>query len=272
MLPWILGILLFFLGPLVKTFYYSINEMKLGVDGITYKFVGIDNFVKALTVNPDFNKLLLSSLADACLNVPIMILVSLFLAILLNGEYRGRGFFRMIYFIPIVLATGLASMEMTGSAIKEDTTNTIINTGFLAQFFISSGLPSQIINYLTQFVSAIFDVISTAGIQMLIFLAGLQSISPALYEVAKIEGATSYETFCKVTLPMVSPMILLCVVYSFTDSFYHSDLTDEIYNVAFIKSQYGLSASMSTLFMLASIVLIGIVSFFVSRRVFYYDK
>lgn len=273
LLPWIIGILIFFLGPLVKTFFYSFNEMKLGVSGIQYKYIAFDNFIKAVTVNPEFNQLLITSIVEACLNVPIMILVSLFLAILLNGEYKGRGFFRMIFFIPIVLATGLASMEMAGAGntLKEEA-DSIINTGFLAGFFIESGLPSSVISYLLNFVSTIFDVISTAGIQMLIFLAGLQSISPALYEVAKIEGATAYETFCKVTLPMVSPMILLCVVYSFTDSFYHSQLTDEIYNVAFTQSKYGLSASMSILFMLSSILVIGIVSFLVSRRVFYYDK
>jgi ABC-type sugar transport system permease subunit len=274
LLPWIIGISVFFLGPLIKTIYYSFNDMKVGVGGITYKYIGIDNFINALTENKDFNQLLLTSIGESVLNVPIMIMVSLFLAILLNGHYKGRGFFRMIFFIPIILATGLASMEMSGTnyVVREEASKTIINTGFLAQFFIDSGLPDRFVSYLLGFVSTIFDVISTAGIQMLIFLAGLQSISPSLYEVAKIEGATSYETFCKVTLPMVSPMILLCVVYSFTDSFYHSELTTEIYTVAFTKSQFGLSASMSILFMLTSLLIIGIVSLIVSRGVFYYDK
>ncbi|HWT73325.1 MAG TPA: sugar ABC transporter permease [Mobilitalea sp.] len=274
LLPWMIGMLLFFLGPLLKTFYYSLNDMKLGVAGIQYTFIGISNFIKALAENADFNQLLLTAIGEACLNVPVMIVVSLFLALLLNGNYWGRGFFRMIFFIPIILATGLASMEMSGTdyVVRESTSNTVINTGFLAQFFILSGLPQSVISYLVQFVSTIFNVITVSGIQMLIFLAGLQSISPSLYEVAKIEGATSYETFCRVTLPMVSPMILLCVVYSFSDSFYRAKLTDEIYKVAFTKSQYGLSASMSVLYLISSIVVIGIVSLVISRRVFYYDK
>lgn len=274
LLPWMIGMLMFFLRPLIQTIYYSFNEMKMGVNGITFTFVGLENFKNALTVNPEFNQLLITALAEATLNVPIIILVSLFVALLLNGNYLGRGFFRLIFFIPIILATGLTSMEMSNTSyvMVQETSQSIINTKFLADFFISSGMPQQFISYILGFISTIFEVISTSGIQMLIFLAGLQAISSSLYEVAKIEGATTYEIFCKITLPMVSPMILICVVYSFADSFYRAALTDKIYNVAFVESRYGLSAAMSTIFMIVSVMIIGIVSLLVSRKVFYYDK
>ena len=122
------------------------------------------------------------------------------------------------------------------------------------------------------FVNDIFDVITTAGVQMLIFLSGLQSISPSLYEVAKIEGCRQFECFCKITLPMISPMILVCMIYSLADSFARADISKMISTTTFTNAQYGLGAAMSAVYFLVSIFVILVLSAIVSKGVFYYDK
>lgn len=272
LLPWIIGVLIFFLGPLFRTFYYSLFEMKLQTNGFSYRYVGLDNFKYTLLVDPDFNQQLLTALAQTVKNVPIQIFVSLFVAILLNGEYKGKGFFRLIFFIPIILATGITKIELADISISEETAQSFVNTEFVMSIISNSGIPMSMINYVVTFVNDIFDVITTAGVQMLIFLAGLQSISPSLYEVAKIEGCSRFECFCKITLPMISPMILVCMIYSLADSFARADISETISNTTFTNAQYGMGAAMSVLYFIVSLTVILIASGIVSKGVFYYDK
>lgn len=272
LMPWAIGVLAFFLGPLVKTWYYAFFDMTLEKNGFHYVFTGFSNFKYALTVDPDFNKKLIEALTDVAKNVPIQIFVSLFVAILLNGEYKGRGFFRLIFFIPIILATGITKIELSGVNIAEEASQSVINTDAIISIISTSGIPVSAINLIMEFVESIFDVITTAGVQMLIFLAGLQAISPVLYEVAQIEGCTKFESFCKITLPMISPMILVCTIYSLADTFSNADVSETIQNIIFTNAKYGLGAAMSAIYFLVSLAVILIVSFIVSKGVFYYDK
>ncbi len=272
LMPWALGILIFFLGPIVKTFYYSVFNMSLGTNGFTYEFVGLQNYKYALTIDPIYNQEVLEALADTVKNVPIQIFVSLFVAMLLNGEYKGKGFFRLIFFIPIILATGITDINIADISLTEETSQTFVNTKLIMSIISSSGIPTTVINYITEFVNDIFEVITTAGVQMLIFLAGLQGISPSLYEVARIEGCSKFECFCKITLPMISPQILVCMVYSLADSFAKADISETISNTTFTNAQYGLGASMSAIYFIISILVILVSIGIVSKGVFYYDK
>lgn len=272
LMPWAIGILVFFLGPLVKTFYYSFFNMELKTGGFAYTFIGFQNYKQALLINPDFNKKVLTALAETAKNVPIQIFVSLFVAMLLNGDYKGKGFFRLVFFVPIILATGITKINLADITITEETSQSFVNTKTVMAIISSSGIPNFIINYITAFVNDIFDVITTAGVQMLIFMAGLQSISPSLYEVAKIEGCSKFESFCKITLPMISPMILVCMIYSLADSFAKADISDMLSTTTFTNAQYGLGAAMSAVYFLVSIIVILVCSLIVSKGVFYYDK
>jgi ABC-type sugar transport system permease subunit len=272
LLPWAIGILVFFLGPLVRTFYYSFFEMELATGGFSYKFTGLGNYKYALRVDPAFNQKLLAALTETLRNVPIQIFVSLFVAMLLNGEYKGKGFFRLIFFVPIILATGITKLELADITLAKEASESFVNTAGVTNILNSSGIPSVFINYIMVFVNDIFDVITTAGVQMLIFLSGLQSISPSLYEVAKIEGCSQFECFCKITLPMISPMILVCMIYSLADSFARADISKMISTTTFTNAQYGLGAAMSAVYFLVSIFVILVLSAIVSKGVFYYDK
>ena len=272
LLPWAIGILVFFLGPLVKTFYYSLFKMELGKGTFTYTWNGIENFRYALRVDPNFNQKLIEALVETARNVPIQIFVSLFVAMLLNGDYKGRGFFRLIFFIPIILATGITSLELADVTLSKESTQSFVNVKGFMSIITSSGIPVTLIDYITTFVNDIFEVITTAGVQMLIFLAGLQNISPSLYEVARIEGCSKFEVFCKITLPMISPMILVCMIYSLADSFARAEISDTISTTTFTNAQYGLGAAMSVIYFLVSLLVILVCSAIVSKGVFYYDK
>lgn len=273
LLPWLIGILVFFMGPLVKTFYYSLFEMKLETGGFSYKYIGIENFRQALMVNPNFNSAVVKALTDTVKSVPIQIFVSLFVAILLNGDYKGKGFFRLIFFVPIILATGITKINISDISLTAETSKSFFKgADMVISILASSGIPISVLTYIIAFVNDIFDVITTSGVQMLIFLAGLQGISPSLYEVAKIEGCSKFESFCKITLPMISPMILVCLIYSLADSFAQAKISDTISNTTFNQAQYGLGAAMSVIYFAVSLVVILVCSFVVSKGVFYYDK
>lgn len=275
LLPWMIGIVVFFMGPMLKTFYYAFFEMTLSNNGFQYEFVGLENFRQAMSVNPNFNKNVVEALSTVALNVPIQIFVSLFVAMLLNGKYKGRGLFRLIFFIPIILATGILKVNLgysVGSAMVKEDTMTLLNTSTLISIFTTGSFPPELLVIILKYVNMIFEVITTSGIQMLIFLAGLQSISLTLYEVAKIEGCSGFESFCKITLPMISPMILVCLIYSLADAFARADVTETIQSVTFTNAKYGLGAAMSAIYLFVSVIVILVLSFIVSKGVFYYDK
>lgn len=270
--PWAIGMLAFFLGPLVSTMWYALNEMALADGGFSYKFVGIENFKYALTVDPDFNQYIIEALTNVLRNVPFQVFISLFVAMMLNGDYKGRGFFRVIFFIPIILATGITDVELTTITAAEESSQSFVNADFLLEIFASSGIPASVMGFINGMVSNIFEVITKAGVQMLIFLAGLQGINPSLYEVAKLEGCSKFECFCKITLPMISPMILVCMVYSIADSFAGAEITEIINSTTFTSGKYGLGASMSAVYFVVSVAVTLIATFIVSKVVFYYDN
>lgn len=275
LLPWILGFAIFFIKPLIEVVIYSFNDVKLGESGgLVMSFTGIDNYVRALTIDPKFNEMLLTTIVTSIPTTFLIIIFSLLSGILLNGKFRGRMIARGIFFIPIIMAAGLVVATVGGATsqvMQGGQGEAMLGTSVLTNMLMESGFPKEFISAITGSVSSIFSVITLSGVQILIFLAGLQAISPSLYEVARIEGATGYETFWKVTFPMVSPLILTVSIYSLADAFLRSDITDRIYEIAFKESRYGLSASMSVIFLVATLLIMGIVSFLISRKVFYYD-
>ncbi|MGN0299417.1 MAG: carbohydrate ABC transporter permease [Lachnospiraceae bacterium] len=272
LIPWAIGFLAFFAIPLVTTFYYAFNEMQIMKNGgFSYTWVGIANFKNALTVNTEFNPALLEAIGEAIKNWPFQIFVSLFVAMLLNGDFKGRGFFRVVFIIPIILATGMTSIELSDVNVEEQAATSFINIGSIMQVVTASGIPISIINVIMEFVNDIFDVITTAGVQILIFLSGLQGISPSLYEVAKIEGCSAFESFCKITLPMISPMILVCTIYSLSDSFGMAEIAETI-NTTTFGGRYGLGASMSVIYFLVSTIIVLVITAIISGGVYYYDN
>ncbi|HHY82083.1 MAG TPA: sugar ABC transporter permease [Clostridiales bacterium] len=285
LIPWLTGFLVFFLKPLVETIYYSFNNVKIIEGGVSTEYVKWNNYIRAFTVDTMFNRLILTMISKTLPQVLIVIIFSLLAAILINGKYPGRSIARTIFFIPIIMGTSIASASLVGNDIisQEIMASTGMNTfgtRLILDVLANTGLPTEIVGYVSGAVSGIFQILAISGVPTLIFLAGLQSIPPSLYEVANIEGASAYEAFWKITLPMVSPMVLVCAVYSIIDAFFrHTIMVDGtnygivnyMYSIAFNQANYGLSAAMTVVYMLVSIIVVSVVSFLISKVVFYYD-
>lgn len=274
LIPWIIGFFVFFLYPIVEVVRFSFHEMSIMDSG--REFIGFQNYYQALQVNPNFTRSLVNTLTEALLLTPLVIIFSLLCAILLNGKFRGRGIARAIFFIPIIMATGLMLQRVTNLSaqlnVAGQTTGAVYGAEMIAELLYSMGIGKELISYLLNAVNDIFRVVSLSGVQILIFLSALQSINPSLYEVAKIEGATGYETFWKVTVVMVSPMVLTCTVYTLADLFLRSPVIELTQNIAFLQKRgVGLSAAMSITFLIMCVAVIGIVSWLIRKVVFYYD-
>ena len=279
MIPWLVGTVFFFLVPLVQVCIYSFHEITLDLGSINQTWVGLSNYIFVVRTHATFYQELITTFMQAVPNTILIIFFSLFAAVLLNGKYKFRGAARVLFFLPIVLATDIISVNL--STVAVDTIETASSTAssadltgamIIVNFLIEGvGLPKEMISTLLGVIANVFDTIRLSGVQILIFLAGLQSISPSMYEVAKMEGATTYETFWKVTLPTVSPLILTNVVYTITDNLMRTKLIDMIETTAFGQAQYGYSAAMSVVFLGCTLVLIGVASAIIGKVVFYND-
>lgn len=277
-LPWLLGFLFFFFIPLLTSLRYSFSTIEAKSSGILITFSGWQNYVDALTVNTSFNRTLTEAIVNMVVNVPLVVIFSLFLAVLLNQKFVGRSVARSIFFLPVILASGvIMSLESTSlvQAINDQSESSGILSGFgsfeLARMMLQAGVSETIVDYLTGAVDRIYQIVSQSGVQILIFLAGIQTISPQLYEASKIEGATGYEAFWKITFPMVSPLILVNMIYTIIDSFSNNALTQLIRDTGFVNFNFGLSSAMAWIYFVAIAVILVISTYLVSRKVFYHE-
>ncbi|GIO13248.1 lactose ABC transporter permease [Cohnella xylanilytica] len=282
--PWILGFIFFFLVPIVNSIRYSFNDLKASDNGYSLTFEGWSNYSQALYVDANFVRNLTTVVTNMVVNVPLIIIFSLFIAVLLNQKFFGRSFTRAIFFLPVILASGIMvsinnagfmQQIMNASLASGDPSGGSVN-GFLQSIelrgmLLDIGVNESIVNYLTGAVDRIYEIISQSGVQIIIFLAGLQSISPSLYEASRIEGATGYEAFWKITFPMVSPLILTNLVYTIIDSFLNNKVTQQINSIAFQTLDFGLSSAMAWIYFTIIAAILAISVILVSRRVFYHD-
>lgn len=279
-MPWLIGFVFLFATPMIQSIQFSFNKLTIiPTGGYELNFMGWGNFRQALFVDPTFNRTLIDSVVSMLVDVPLILFFSLFSATLLNQKFRGRGIARSIFFLPVILASGaIAAAEAAGLINLIGDSTVASEMGQVgSQFNIISmirlldeiGLPMAFTDYIVDAVMRIYDIISRSGVQILIFLAALQAVPGSLYEVAKIEGATPYESFWKITFPMVSPLILTNIIYTVIDSFSASPITKMISTTAFQTQNFGLSAAMSWLFTIVVSLILVIVGIIVSKKVFY---
>lgn len=271
--PWLIGFIFFFIKPMIQSFIYSFSVISPSVTGMEMKWIGWSNYIRAITEHVTFNRRLVESIMETLVNLPIILIFSLLVAVLLNGKYRGRGLARAIFFIPVIVTSGSIAATLSGGGqfLREVMSESSSGASFfqLSEFLLQAGLPVIFVNFLAGIVNAIYQVVSYSGVQILIFLSGLQSISPELYEASKIEGATGYEIFWKITLPMVSPLILTNAVFTIVELFVRSEVTQTIYNTAFKSSDFGLGASMAWIYFICIGLLLSLCMYVISKGVFY---
>lgn len=283
-LPWLIGFIWFYARSLFMSVQFSLSDLSVSPGGgYTLDFVGLDNFLYAFRAHATYKQVLTTSVGNMLIDVPLITFFSLFMAILLNRKFRGRTLVRAIFFLPVILnseaivdAMDLARNMMSGglssaSAEMAQASSGGMGIAYYMEMFGSLGIPEFLIVYLMGAVTRVSDIINASGVQIIIFIAALQSVPGSMYEVAKIEGATSYETFWKVTFPMVMPHIITNIVYTVVDSFTQSDVVELAYNTAFTESNYGLSSVFSLCSTAITCLILVIVCGAIQKRTFYYN-
>lgn len=277
-LPWFLGFLFLFMVPLISSFRYSLSNLQVSNEGFSLEFIGLANFREALFSHESYVRMLTESVLNIVVNTPLIIIFSLFFAVILNQKFHGRVLARAIFFLPVILASGIIASIENGDLMQSVVRNANDMTGGglsvmknldLTIMLLESGMSPILVEYLTGAVSRIYEIVSQSGVQILIFLAGLQSISPSLYEAAKIEGSTGYEAFWKITFPMLSPLILTNLVYTIVDSFIRDQTSRLVVDTAFKSFNFGLSAAMSWIYFAVIALILWVTTAIVSRKVFY---
>ncbi|MFY9443407.1 MAG: sugar ABC transporter permease [Bacillota bacterium] len=277
--PFIIGFILFFLAPFVQAIVFSLNNLKIITGGYELEYIGLENFRYALFVDPDFVRVFAETVVKMLVEVPSIIFFSFFSALLLNQQFKGRLLARTIFFLPVVMASGVILTLESGdymSNLLEQTNTSAANalTGpLLTAFLMQLKLPREMLSYVVTVVEHIPDVIRASGIQILIFLAGLQSIPGTLYEASKVEGATPWQTFWMITMPMMSPMVFANVIYSIIDSFLSSSnqLVRYIRDTAFAGAGFGIGTAMGVMYFAAVTIILLIVARIMSGWVFYHE-
>ncbi len=281
-LPWLIGFLVFYLGCLIQLGKFSLQNISIdAATGLKAEtFVGFANYIEAFTAHASFNQVLTSSLIDMLIDLPMILFFSLFVALLLNRRFRGRSVVRAIFFLPVILgadAVGTAitrASELMMAGVSSSAAEMAVSGGISVDYYIrlfgDLALPPAVLEYITGAVNRIASIIQGSGVQIILFIAALQSIPGSLYEVAKIEGATGYETLWKVTIPMVMPHIITNTIYTLVDRFTTSQVV-ALANDTYRNYNYGLSSAFSLVSTLITCLILALIVYLLNKRAFYYN-
>lgn len=216
--PWLIGFLAFTAYPMFDSLYMSFNKVYVSTTGIAAQWIGWGNYAYAFFTDPQFLVTLVTFLESAVLEVPVIIVFSLFVALLINQPIRLKGAFRAVFFLPVVITSGQVVNQLFSQGAG--TVPLVQKYGIitLLQTDLGPALSAPIISVIQQLIMVLWF----SGVQILIFLAGLQKVNSQTYEAAAIDGASPWQSFWKITLPEVKPFIIVNVVYTivnlFTDS------------------------------------------------------
>ena len=276
---WIVGTLYFFIYPLIVSFIYSLHTTHVETGGMEFSNRGFDNYVNAFRRDTEYTKALVETLSNTALKTPLILVFSIFIAVILNQKFRGRTFARAVFFLPVIIATGPVidiingNMSTSGTSGGAEQFSTMFEANlvdqllnFLGIYNISDRL-TEIINSLT---SDIFNLVWNSGIQILLFLSALQGIPFSAKEAAQMEGATAWEYFWKITIPYISPQILTCLVYTIVDSFV--DPGNQVMEIVLSKAsswEHGYSAAMAWAYFLIIAVVLAIVVAIINKFIYY---
>ena len=282
-LPFLIGFVAFMFFPIVESLRMVFSKVSIDVVnyGFRMDFTGFENLERVLMIDPEFNRMLTEEILRMVLIVPAVLIFSLFVALILNQEFRARGFVRAVFFLPVILSSGVMIGLETNNSLLNSMAEIIRDsnqlktsiTGVLEEILVTEGAASDFMAYVFQIVNQIYNIAMASGIQIIIFLSALQTIPPSMFEAAKIEGATAWECFWKITFPMVSSLILVNVVYSVVDYFIRTDnrVMEKIYMALIRQLEFGFSTAMAWVYFLAVMIIIGISVSIISRKVYYYE-
>lgn len=281
LLPLIFGLVFFFAIPVVKSMLFSVSTVTSGPTGYKMTLKGFSSYYEALNVHTSYRQTVVKSVLSVLATTPLIIIFSFFMASVLNQDFKGKTLFRVILFMPVILEVMLTQSNSLESAMgvfssyKSSGADAaaVSFTEQFADWMASAGIAESVSDRIISLVNSVYGVINLSAIQILILLIAMQSISPSLYEAATVEGATGWESFWEITFPMVSPMIMTCIIYTIIDSFTanNNGVMSMIYETAFTKLQFSLSSAMGWIYFLMIAVLLAAVAALFKKFVFRYD-
>lgn len=257
--PWIVGVSIFFLYAMVQSLRFSFSRVELSNGVVLHSLENgiFENFVKVFTTDVNFPGILANFGLGLVLQLPVIIAFSLIIALLLNSKIRCRSLFRMIFFLPVIIATGPVMSKLTAQGVSS-----VPMVSQNALLSVLNELPEFIYTPISNLFSSLIMILWNSGIQILIFLAGLQKVPRTLYEAAKIDGASGWESFWKITLPTVKPLILLNAVYTVVTlaTGGSNEIIELIYTATYTATQgYSYAMAMSWIYTLVvAVILIAV--------------
>jgi ABC-type sugar transport system permease subunit len=275
-LPWLIGFVFFFAIPFAQSFYYTFTKFVISGEGLSIEWSGMDNYVYALTKDPDFVRTIFTSIGNIVYQVPIIFFFSVFVALLLKDKFRGRSLMRAIFFFPVIISSGVVitvlreNVLMDPAAAAAGGQSSIFQSGNILALLVNFGLNINVAGKIVGAINQVFDLTWKSGVQTLMVLSALHSIPSSMYEAADIEGATGWEKFWKITFPLISPTTLLTVIYTIID--YFTDYSNGVIRMMEKYVRQGrleYSTTIGIAYFVLVMVIIFIVNALLSRRVFY---
>lgn len=276
-LPWVIGFIIFFLQPFLESLWYTLNDVTMGNGGMETKFVGLYNFRYLILEDSKFLRNLFTVTVDMLEQVAVCTILSLFIAVVLVQNFRGRTVYRAIFFLPIIMTSGVI-YSMTAGVVAslglEGTGNAYMAGSSIATPLVRSGLSPRIIVFIMAAIDSIYALITNCGVPILLYISGLQKIPESAYEAARIEGAGGWDIFWKITVPKISPIIFLNIVYCIVDSCtsYGKDadgnvMMKAIQDMGFGQTmKFGMSSAMAWMYFLVIVLFLLLAWLLLGRR------
>ncbi len=278
--PFIIGFLVFMVKPFIQSLYMSFCNVEVGAGSFNPVWAGLENYNRAFRIDPEFVRLLTEEISRMVIDSLAIMVFSFFVALILNQKFKGRALVRAIFFLPVILSSGvILGLETENSLIStmqvaiEENTSGVSITAAVEEILRTAGVGVRAFEKVFEIIENIYNIAISSGIQIIIFLSGLQTISTSMYEAADIEGCTKWESLWKITFPMISSMFLVNWVYTIIDFCMRSDneVIEKITKVMVQQINYGFSSAMTWIYFLIVIAFVGISSLIISKGVYYYD-
>lgn len=279
-LPFIVGFLAFMIKPMAQSLYMSFCDVQVGAGSFVPQFKGLFNYVRAFTIDAEFTRLLTEEITRMCTNSLAIMVFSFFVALILNQKFKGRALVRAIFFLPVILSSGVIIGVETDNKLMASIQDAVTAasggisiTAAIEEILKTAGIGTRAFQTVFDIVEGIYDVAIASGIQIIIFLSGLQTISQSMYEAADIEGCTAWESLWKITFPMVSSLFVVNWIYTIVDFCMRSDneVIEKISEEITIQINYGFASAMSWVYFGVVILIIAVSSLIISKGVYYYD-
>lgn len=256
--PWIIGVCLFFAFPIFRSLQLSFVNI-LNMSEYEIEWAGLTHYKDIFQSDTWYVKHFLTSIKEMLIQIPLTNVFAIFIAILLNRKFGGRTVFRTIFFLPVILGSGYIMSQLLEQGVQGEAMEAAQNILLPMQVRIYLGAKGT--QLVTTFLNLITSILWKSGVQIIIYLSGLQGISGTLYEAARVDSATEWEMFWLITLPMITPTILMNLIYSVVDCFINADnaLFKHIQNTAFQLNEFENSAAMSWMFFSFVIVIVAVI-------------